>query len=122
MTNTDTQDTTQTTGCSCCPTALFFEIGGVVYPALSFGPTWNRFVTPTVTRDVAQTMATNLNAEQDQTVMYLDGDTLVLPDLENGYPADRIAPNLDGSYSFGFIGWCFSWNEGPATCDQEANR
>jgi hypothetical protein len=122
MNDTNTPHTTQTTGCPCCPTALFFEIGGVVYPALSTGPTWNGFLTPTVTRDVAQAMAANLSAEQGQAVMYLEGDTLVLPDLENGYPADRITPNADGSYSFGFIGWCFTHDDGPATYDQEATR
>lgn len=108
--------------CFCCYEALFFEIGGLVYPAVAFGPRWNGFVTPTITREIAERMAAALSAEQGQTVMYFDEDTLVIPDLENGFPADRITPNDDQTYTLGAIGWCFGWDEGPATYDQDTDR
>jgi len=152
MTATTTQDTTQTTCtacdetmtpdskgewitcpngkdvcincCPCCDSGLFFEIGGVVYPAVAFGRPWNGFMTPTVTREVAETMALALSADADDDcqTMHMDGDTLVICDQSGQDPDEHITPNHRGHYAFGFIGWCFCWDEGPATYDQEANR
>ena len=150
MTATTTQDTTQTTCtacdetmtpdskgewitcpnardtcincCPCCDSGLFFEIGGLVYPAVSFGRPWNGFMTPTVTREVAEGIAHMLTGEGLDDAMEFDGDTIVIRDLNGGEPDEYITPNHRGHYSFGFIGWCFRWDEGPATYDQEVNR
>lgn len=83
------------------------------FPAVSYGPTWNGWVTPVVTKETLVKFSETVKNDED-----------IMEDLmenEEEYPGkvcvwigddlwiggSQISPNEDGTYSFGFIGWTF---------------
>lgn len=80
------------------------------WPAVRFGEPWNGFATPVVTRS---TLASLLNATGDG--YRWEGDTaLVWPTIDLGpedepdpESVDRLAPDTEGNYDLGALGWVF---------------
>jgi len=103
--------------CPCCGTGLFFEFGGRVLPAVATGAHWNGFVTPIITRAIAAAVADVMDEEGVLSTMMLEGETLVVRDLE-GDLADENLPHPGGHYDLGGLGFAFSRDNGPADYDQ----
>lgn len=80
------------------------------WPAVRFGPPWNGFATPVVTRS---TLASLLQRAGEG--HRWDGDVAVVwptIDLDPGDPPDpetidRLEPDAEGHYDLGALGWVF---------------
>lgn len=83
------------------------------FPAVGYGPRWNGWVTPIVTRETLEKFRSA--CENDEEIMESlreqvgeyegkmlewEGDSLWLD-------GTLLSPSEDGTYSFGFIGWTF---------------
>lgn len=90
-----------------------FRLDGLesTWEAVRFGEPWNGWLTPFTTRE---TLASLLDALGDG--CRWEGDTAVVwptIDLVEGEPhdpdtEDRIAPDDDGTYDLGVLGWTFT--------------
>ncbi len=82
----------------------------VSWPAVTFGPTWNGFATPVVTRQTLREMLARSPEghrwEHDTVFVW---STIDLEDGASPDPSavDRISPRPDGTYDLGVLGWAF---------------
>jgi len=113
-----TTDYACTDCCPCCGTGLFFEFGGRVFPAVATGKPWNGWVTPIVTRAVAEAIAHFMDEEGALCTMTFDGDTAVVRDLNGTQADDILTPTSSGHYDLGSLGFTFSRDNGPADYDR----
>ena len=86
----------------------------VTFEAVAYGPRWNGWATPVVTRETLEKFYAQ--CVQDKDIMdtlreneeEYEGPMLELTEEGLWIEGSLIAPNEDGTYSFGFIGWTFS--------------
>ncbi|MDV7176010.1 hypothetical protein R4144_22195 [Gordonia amicalis] len=81
-------------------TDLRFTIDGFesehLWTAVRFGPSWNGWATPVVTREVLESV---VEAAEGETLHFIE-TTAVLS-------GDKLRPDFEGNYDLGQIGWCF---------------
>jgi len=79
------------------------------YDAVSFGPRWNGWATPVVTKETLVKMGERYAAEGGNAEglweLTWDGDTAVWSfEPEDSW---RMEPNQDGNYDLGQMGFCY---------------
>lgn len=92
---------------------LDFWSGVHEFPAVSYGTPWNGWATPVVTRETLEKFRATCEADEEimdslreqsgeyeGKMLEWDGDSLWID-------GTLISPREDGTYAFGFIGWCF---------------
>jgi len=83
------------------------------YEAVRFGPSWNGWATPLVTRAVAERIVERqqrIAREHpgiDARLLMWHNDTLVVVEEDESHYADLIEPTEDGLYDVS-LGWCWS--------------
>lgn len=81
-------------------TDLRFTIDGFepqhVWTAVRFGPRWNGWATPVVTRDVLESV---IAAAEGETLHFIENTAVI--------SGDKLRPGADANYDLGQIGWCF---------------
>lgn len=85
------------------------------WEAVSYGPTWNGWVTPVVTRDTLQDLfdcATGGALEGDpvlSVVWHTNGTAMITEPFGEETMYYEIAPDADGHYDLAAMGWTFDY-------------
>jgi hypothetical protein len=76
------------------------------YEAVSFGATWNGWLTPVVTRATVEEL---LGDNDHYTIKFADNGTLTVtePMGDELYDVEIVA-DTNGNYDLGLLGWCFT--------------
>lgn len=79
------------------------------YEALAYGPRWNGWVTPVVTRDTLEQIARDADPDGVYLSITFDVDGVATyVDLTNeDYDDIAIVPDDDGHYDLSVMGWTF---------------
>jgi len=83
------------------------------YPAMAYGPHWNGWLTPVVSRETFEKMVRNEYSDPgDELYFTLSFDDNGVATFTEGGPdsdsyTHKIAPNEDGGYDLSCLGWCF---------------
>lgn len=84
---------------------------GAQFEAIAYGETWNGWSTPVVTKETFEQMARTLDREDGVIATLTFDQHDVATFAEGGEEVDtnvhEIAPNADGGYDLGCLGWCF---------------
>ncbi|MCK0117003.1 hypothetical protein MWU57_08135 [Isoptericola sp. S6320L] len=88
----------------------------VTFTAVAYHQGWNGWAAPVVDRATLEALLGHLDPQWLRGRIDSD-DVLRLEHLENGTLTDRdaVAPNLDGTYDLGLLGWTFELADEPST-------
>lgn len=91
-------------------TDYLYELGGQ-FEAIAYGDTWNGWATPVVTRETFEAIARTLDAEDGVEADLKFDEHGVATFAEGAEESEtnthEIAPNAEGGYDLGCLGWCF---------------
>ena len=93
--------------CLKCKRLRFLLNDGQTFHAVAFGPTWNGFATPIVTRATAEALALDV---ADFATFTFDEAGVLTVTYHDGVSDDEpttITPDGPGQYDLGTLGWVF---------------